>query len=211
MPSKKRLFILGAGGFGRELESWLQLMPEAKRDWQIAGYLDKNKQALDNFPSDYEIIGDEDSYQFGSGDLVALSIIEPKIKEAIYSKLKNKVRFFTYIAPGVVWGKHNQIGEGTIICPGCVISTNINLGKLVTINTSSQIGHDTSIADFCSIMANVDIGGGNKLGKRVFIGTNATIIPQREVSDDARIGSGSIVLRNIKEAKTVFGNPAKTI
>jgi acetyltransferase-like isoleucine patch superfamily enzyme len=60
-------------------------------------------------------------------------------------------------------------------------------------------------------MANVDIGGGNKLGKRVFIGTNATIIPQREVSDDARIGSGSIVLRNIKEAKTVFGNPAKTI
>ena len=43
---KKKLFIIGAGGFGRQLETYLELIPKEKKDWDIAGYIDDNKNAL---------------------------------------------------------------------------------------------------------------------------------------------------------------------
>ena len=47
------------------------------------------------------------------------------------------------------------------------------------------------------------------IGRRVFIGSNAVIIPSRSIGDDAYIGAGSVVITNIKQSVKVLGNPAK--
>ncbi len=36
----KRLFIIGAGGFGREVFSWIQQIPNRDREWAFGGFLD---------------------------------------------------------------------------------------------------------------------------------------------------------------------------
>jgi sugar O-acyltransferase (sialic acid O-acetyltransferase NeuD family) len=208
---KRRLFIIGAGSWARELESWLELIPDDQRDWCIAGYLEKERNALLGYPTDYQIVGYEDTFSFNSSDLAVIGIADPAIKERIYHKLKGKIQFFTFISPDAVVGKFNEIGEGAIICPRCVVTTNVSIGKLVTINVGAQVGHDVLIDDFSSIMPNVDIAGKCRLGKKAFVGMKATIIPQRKICDNAKIGAGSVVLRNIKDAKTVFGNPARAI
>ena len=48
--NRKNLYIIGAGGFGRELELWLKLIPETLQDFNIMGYIDDNLHALDGFP-----------------------------------------------------------------------------------------------------------------------------------------------------------------
>ena len=49
-----------------------------------------------------------------------------------------------------------------------------------------------------------------KIGDRVSIGSNATILPV-EICDDVVIGAGSVVTRNIAEPGKYAGNPARKL
>ena len=207
--AKKKLYIIGAGDFGREMESWLALLPGFFDEWDIVGYLDQNSKALDGFPSDYKIVGNSDEFQFGPDDYAILCVSGTRAKRFIAGRLKNRVKFFSYIAPNAIIGKFNKFGEGVIIAPNCIVSTNVKIGDFVTVNIGTQLGHDVQIGNFSSLMANVDLGGHVKIGEDVFIGSNATLIPGISVEDNIRIGAGSIVVRNLKRTGTYFGNPAK--
>jgi len=208
---RKKLLIVGAGDFGRELESWLSLCPENVRNWDLQGYLDSNPTALDGFRTDYKIVGDPFTYTFQENDVCAMSITDCVTKEKVFDAIREKVKFLTFIAPSAIVGKFTSVGEGTIICPGCIVSTNTRIGRLVIVNIGSQIGHDVEIGDYSSLMANIDIGGHVKIGEKTFIGTGATVIPKRVIARNVRIGAGSVVLHDIKENLSVFGNPAVKI
>src|SRR5208337_5219805 len=106
----KRLFIIGAGGFGRELESWLDRIPEAAREWRIHGYLDDDPSALEGYPSEYAVVGKLDQYEFAAGDLAILGIANPNTKRAIVERLKGRVGFFTFIPPDALIGKGVRFG-----------------------------------------------------------------------------------------------------
>ncbi|WP_430813446.1 acetyltransferase [Carboxylicivirga sp. RSCT41] len=208
---KKRLFIIGAGGLGRGLESCLDRIPEDQRDWQIIGFIDESPIALDGFQSDYKIVGDIDNYNFTENDWAIIAIGHSDTRKDIYRRLKGRVKFYTYIDPSVMISKYSKIGEGCIILAGSFVNNNATVGKFSTILENSTIGHDSVLGDFCSLMANVNIGGGCNIGEDTFIGTNATVIPRRSIAERVTIGSGSVVVRNVKESCTVFGNPAKRI
>jgi sugar O-acyltransferase (sialic acid O-acetyltransferase NeuD family) len=213
MSGKSKLFIIGASNFGREMESWLQLVPAGSRDWEINGFLHyfEGRNPLDGFPTGFGIIGDWRDYPLTKNDYCIIAVADCGWKERIYGHLKDKTRFLTYIAPDASVGKFNTIGEGCIICPGCIITTNIVLGNCVTLNIGTQIGHDCTVGDFSSIMPSVDLGGNVKVGRMVFIGTKATILPNMTIGNGATVGAGSTVLKKVGDGTTVFGNPAKKI
>jgi len=211
MQLRKRLFIIGAGGFGRELEFYLGEVKEENQDWELIGYLDDNLNALDDYPSDYKVQGRISNFQFMDSDMVILAIANPVIKEQIYNQLKNRVKFFTYIDRTAFVGKFVNIGEGSIICPNCILTTNISIGCCTILNIGTQIGHDVTMADYCSLMPNVDIGGCCDIKDRVFIGTNSTVIPSTKIVKDTLIGAGAIVVKDINEVGTYVGNPAKLL
>lgn len=210
MP-RKRLFILGASGFGRDLETLLDLMPMKKADWKIEGYLDDNSEALTGFQSDYKIISAIRDFKFNKGDMAILAIADPAGKEKIHAALKDKVKFLTYVAPDVFISKYAVIGEGTVIYPGAFVGPSVEIGTAVTINGGTKLGHDVRIGDYCSLMVDIVVGGGTQLGRGVFVGSGATIIPGRIVRDRSRVGAGSVVIRNVAESQTVFGNPAAPV
>lgn len=208
---KKRIFIVGAGAFGREMESWLEDLPGFKNEYVIKGYIDKNLKSLNNSPSDYKIVGTLEEIKFRENDYVVIAISNSKIRKRIAESLINKVNFFTYVAPNVSIGKFTKIGKGSIICSNCVITTNTIIGDFVIANTGCNIGHDCIIESYCSIMASVDIGGSVILGEGVFMGTKATIIPKKRIFRGITIGAGTTVVNNLNKEGTYFGNPAKFI
>jgi sugar O-acyltransferase (sialic acid O-acetyltransferase NeuD family) len=203
----KKLYIVGAGGFGRELEGWLERVPIEERAWEIAGFLDDDSNVLNGIPSRYRVVGSVFKHRFKDNDLVVLAIVNPSLKERIYTSLKNSVEFMTFISPDAVVGKYNSIGAGTVICPGCIITTNITLGECLTVNLGTQVGHDSKIGAYSSLMCNVDIGGGCKIGERVFFGTNSTLVPRRLLVADVKISTGTCVTRNVGKVSTLYGNP----
>ena len=204
----KRLFILGASDFGRDLETYLDLIPMKKVNWKIEGFLDDNVKALDGLQSDYKVLSTIKEYRFKKGDIALLGISDPINKEKIFNLLKNKVSFLTYVAPDVFIGKYVKIGDGSVICPQVFIGPSVEIGRTVTINGGTKLGHDVKIGDYSSLMVNITVGGHSEIGKGVYVGSGATIIPKRKVRDLARVGAGSVVIRNVAERQTVFGNPA---
>jgi sugar O-acyltransferase (sialic acid O-acetyltransferase NeuD family) len=213
VQSKRKLYIIGASHLGRELESWLDLIPASQREWELAGFLHSfdNKSPLDAYPTDYSILGSWENYPLSTDDYCIISVANCEWREKIFLNLNGKVSFFTYVAPSAIIGKFTTIGEGSFICPNCVISTNVKLGNSVFINIGSQIGHDVTIGDYSSLMANVDLGGHVIIGKSVFIGSKATIIPKIKVEDSSIVGAGSVVIKKVRTGTTVFGNPAKEL
>jgi len=208
---QRRLFIIGANSFARELESWLDLVPVDERDWTLKGclYSPVDPSPLSAFPTELQVVGDWTNFVFRSDDYVLLGIAEPALKEKVWNALAGSVTFMTFVAPNAMVGLYNSIGEGSIICPGVVMTTNVTLGKAVTVNVSANLGHDVSIGDFSSVMGRVGLAGGVHLGTRTYVGAGATLLPGVNIGAQAKVGAGSVVIRNVPENVTVFGNPAK--
>jgi len=208
---KSNLYIIGAGGFGREIESYLEKIPENEKDFNVVGFLDSSPEALNKYPSELKILGNPTNFEFSINDKCIIAIADCNTKEKLYFFLKEKVEIISFISPFSYVGNYVDIGPGSIICPNATITTNITMGICSTINLGSQIGHDVTIGNFTSIMANVDIGGSCTISEKVFIGSGATIIPKRNIESNAKIGAGSVVISKVYKNESVFGNPAKKI
>lgn len=209
--SKESFYLLGAGGYARELESWYHNTLFSDK-YKLEGYIDDNLKALEGIENDYGIL---DSFNDGSlwkENNIVVAISSCEVKEKLEKELSlNKCNVLSFKHDSTLIGKNSKFGKGNVFCPYVIISCNVIIGDLVTINSGSQIGHDVIIGNYTSIMANVDVGGGAVIGNNVFIGSNAVILPGVKIPDYTRIGAGSVVIRTIKKVGTYFGNPAKKI
>lgn len=108
-------------------------------------------------------------------------------------------RFFTGIEihPGATIGKRLFIdhGMGVVIGETAVVGDDVTLYQAVTLGgTGKERGkrHPT-------------------LGDRVVVGVGAKILGAVEIGDDAKIGGGAVVLRNVPANTTAVGVPARAV
>jgi serine O-acetyltransferase len=81
------------------------------------------------------------------------------------------------------------------------------------------IGETTEIGDDCLIYKGVVLGGTTlkkkkrhpTLGNRVIVGSNSTILGAITISDGARIGSNSVVIKSVPPGATVVGVPGRIV
>ena len=122
---------------------------------------------------------------------------------------------------------------------GCTIGDECFIGPFVEVQRDVRIGHRTRVQSPAFVCELVDIGedcfighgvmfindtfsiGGpakgrkdlwrsTRIGNRVSIGSNATIMPV-SVCDDVVIGAGAVVTRDIRKPGIYAGNPARLI
>lgn len=117
----------------------------------------------------------------------------------------------TLIHPSAIVSPYAKTGKGCIIHPYVVIQANAMVGSFNLIETGVSIEPDAEIGDFCTLQAGARIGRGAVIQPEVFIGAGAIIGPEVRIGMGAIIGAGSVVLRNVPEGKTMFGNPAKAV
>jgi len=205
------LIIVGAGGLGREVYSWLSQEIKEKKN-KIKGFIDDNPHSLDEYDYPVKVIGTIADYRPNPKEKLVLSILDPKVKKNLVVSLSKKgAEFYTLIHPSVIFGFNIKIGEGCVICPNCILTNDIKIGDFVFINTSSTIGHDAVIGDFTSINGKVEITGKITVGSGCLFGVGAKVIPGRKISDNVVVGAGSVVIRNVEPDVTIFGNPAKKV
>lgn len=208
----KKLVILGAGGFGREVFNWAMQIEKGQHSWRVSGFLDGNPRALEGYDHYLPILGDPMDYRPAKDEVFVCAIGEPRIKLEVCRKLEEAdACFTTLIHPTAVLGRNTTIGEGGIICPGAVITADVRLGNHVIVNACATVGHDVVIGDGCTLSGHADVTGFVQMGRGVFLGSHASILPKAKVGDFAIVGAGSVVLRNVKPGATVMGVPAKQV
>ena len=206
----KKLVIIGAGGFGREIFHWASDI--VQQEWCIGGFLDQNAMALAGFSGFPPIIGDPATYVPSRNDVFTCAVGDPKSKLRLCNSiLERGGRFISLIHPTAVVGTMCNLGQGCIFCPGTVVTSNVSLGNFVTLNACATVGHDACIGDGCTLSGHADVTGAAMLGRGVFLGSHAVVLPKARVGDYATVGAGSVVLRSVKAHSTVFGVPAKVI
>jgi len=207
----KKIYIVGAGGFGRELLWWIKDINKVKPTWEIGGFLDDDPHALDGFACDYPVVGSIRDWQPGEEEEFALALGSPQLKRKIVEILKAKgARFATVVHPTAMLSEFARYGEGLIMFPNSKLSVNSTVGDFVTL-LSSPIGHDTVIGDFSVISGNCNIVRNVVIGQDVFLAAGACIAQDVHVGDGAYIGLGAVVLKDVQPGAKMFGNPARAM
>lgn len=207
----KKLFIVGAGGFGRELASWINDIPEGDRNWIMSGFLDDDSNALDSF-GNFASVLPLASHQVSQENVYLCGVGSPKIKKKIIqSLLKLGAQFISFVHPRATIGDRVKLGTGVVICPESVLSCDIELGDFTMVNLRSTIGHDVRVGPWSTISSQCDLTGDAELGAEVFFGSRVSIIPGKKVGDGATVGAGSTVMSNIPAHVTAVGNPARVL
>ena len=73
------------------------------------------------------------------------------------------------------------------------------------------MGHDCVVGNFVSIMSGSCVSGHVTIEDGAYLATNCTIVPGMKVGNHAKVGAGSVVIRNVRADTTVMGVPAKKI
>lgn len=87
-----------------------------------------------------------------------------------------------------------RIGQDCAIGPGCYITD-----------------HDHGTDLNCPPLKTPMVAKPTKIGDRVWIGANATILKGVTIGDDAVIGAGSVVTKNVPAGAIVAGVPSKVL
>ena len=209
----KNIAIVGAGGFGREIKMLIDQINELEKKYTFIGYFDDGKEK-GSLVNGYPVIGCISDLNFVEENLsVVLALGNPIFKRNAVEEINNaKINYETLIHPSVIIGSDAvNIGRGTIICAGSIITCNIEIKDFVTINLACTIGHDSVIENYVSIMPGVNVSGEVILNEGVYVGTGSKIINQVAVGDYAIIGAGAVVSKSLPENCTAVGIPAKVI
>jgi sugar O-acyltransferase (sialic acid O-acetyltransferase NeuD family) len=208
----KKVLIVGAGGFGREVLAWSHSCIGYGSEWSIAGFLDDAPESLVSYDTHIPILGSITDYRPNPNEELICAIGSPNAKHSVIEKLRSVGSVFKQlIASTAVLGDRVVLGQGVVVCPGVVITADVSLGEFVMVNYNSTLGHDVSIGSFSTISGQCDITGYCIVGHGVFLGSGARIVPRVKVGNRAFVSAGSVVVRDVAAEARVAGNPARPI
>ena len=146
---------------------------------------------------------------------------------------KSLIRSETIIYGDTTIGENFQTGHRVTILEGSEIGKNVRIGTLsdiqgecsignyVNLHSNVHIGQKSIIKDYVWIFPYViltndptppsEILTGVTVESFAIIATSAVILPGIKINEDALVGAGSVVNRDVDKETVVVGNPAKAI
>jgi len=205
----KELLIIGARGFGREVYDLAIQCDGYNNEYIIKGFLDNDKNALENFQNYPDIVSSVEEYEIKENDVFICALGSVIWKKKYAEIIINKGgKFISLIHPTVILNTNTKIGQGVIISYNVVISNDCTISDFVSIQGFTVLGHDTQIGKWSHISTFSFFGGYACVEKEVTIYTRASIMPHIKINQKATVGASSLVIKNVKSETTVFGVPA---
>jgi len=210
----KKLVIIGAGGFAREVAWLVEEINNKNKQWDLAGFIDEDKKNHGKLINGIPVLGDFNFFKGGFKDPIyaVCAVGDPVSKMALVKKAEEcGFTFVNLIHPSVTLSKHVKLGTGNIICAGSILTINIDIGNHVCISPGCGIGHDVEIGNYSTILWHVNLSGNVNVGSGCLIGTKTVIIQGVTIGEWSTIGAGAVVVRDIPPYCTAVGVPAKPI
>jgi sugar O-acyltransferase (sialic acid O-acetyltransferase NeuD family) len=209
----KDLVIVGTGGLAREVRQIVEDINEAEPTWNLIGFLDEDSGRWGDRMRDLPVLGDTQWLDRHPGTVVTVAIGSPAARRAVVLKLREAGQAqFASLSHPLAWiGRRVELGPGTVIDAGALISPDARIGSHVVLNNNCTIGHDTVLGDFATVAPNASLAGEVRVGEGCDLGANCTIIQNISIGEWSIVGAGAVVVTDLPPNVTAVGVPARPI
>ena len=200
----ENVIIIGAGGHAKVVADIVLL-----RGDRITGFLDEIHPAGDFLG--YPKLGGVAEYEKFPGCSFIIAIGSALERQRISRSMPGAI-WYTAIHPDAVISKiDTRIGEGTVIMADAVVNPGARIGRHCIINSGSIVEHDNRIEDFAHISVGARVAGAVHIGEKTWVEAGAVVSNGVRVCGGCMLGAGAVVVRDITEAGTYVGVPARKI
>lgn len=207
----KPLVVIGAGGFGREVAWLIRDINQKEPTWDFLGFIDDRLSGttVEGYPiiGSFEVLEKMEPLPY-----VVCAIGDPVARKSVVNRcLEAGLEFATLVHPSVIFSDFVEIGTGSVICAGTILTTNIKVGAYSILNLNCKVGHDSVLGDFSSLMPATNMAGEVTVGEGCYFGINSGVINQVSIGEWTIIGAGAMVVNDIPPRVVAVGVPAKPI
>jgi sugar O-acyltransferase (sialic acid O-acetyltransferase NeuD family) len=194
------LYIVGAGGFGREaLDACLDA------GFAVAAFADERR--VGTCVRDLPVIPID---AVPSGAAVVVAIADPVARRRLAATLTSGAlrNLQTVIHPRATIAPETSIGDGSVVLAHAHVSSSCRLGAQVQVSFNATIGHDARLDDAVTVQPGANVANGTHLEPDVTVGANACVLQGVHVGAAATIGAGAVVTRDLGPRTVVTAAPA---
>ena len=208
MSAPRSLIVIGAGGQARDI-AWLARV----LGFDVLGFVVTDPAKLG--PHDSPVLGGYEALERLRPDCVALGIGTPRARLKVAADLQalfphDEAHWPALVHPSVILDRESlTLGPGSAICAGTSGSVNITLEPFALVNIGITLGHECRIGEGCVVNHGASISGGVTLERGVLVGTGARVLQYLRVQENATVGAGAIVTKDVAPNTTVVGIPAR--
>jgi len=213
VPARTKIILIGGGPHAEVVAD----IVEKEGRFDLVGITDTRRSVGDRF-LDYAVIGRQDELETllrehgVQGGIVAIG--DNHDREKVAALVRQQLpgfEFVTAIHPSASIARDVDIGEGSVVAAGCVVSVGARIGRFGILNTRSSLEHGGEMGDFSSIAAGVTTGGFFRLGRSSALANGVTTVDRIAVGDNSVVGAGSLVLGDIGDDVLAHGSPARVV
>ena len=117
----------------------------------------------------------------------------------------------TVIHPDAILSGSAVVDPGAFVAAGAIIIAEARICSGAIVNTGASVDHDCMIGEAAHVGPGSHLCGNVRIGARTLVGVGSSIRPGISIADDVVVGAGSVVVRDIAEAGTFAGNPARRL
>ena len=205
---KKSIILVGAGGHGKVVLDALLCLGISPENIFVS---DSNKQmqtkTLLGLPihfQDLEPFILNMSFHIAIGDCLSRERMGVKLLALGGSVM-------TVMHPSAVVSSTARVDEGVFLAANSIVAPDASVGLGTILNHNCVVDHDCVVGQYSHIAPLASLGGGVSVGNRVLVGAGARILPGIKIEDDAVIGAGAVVSRDVALREIVVGIPAKSV
>jgi sugar O-acyltransferase (sialic acid O-acetyltransferase NeuD family) len=209
-----RLFIVGAGGFGREVHEYALDAGVASDGIPITieGFIDDNPRALDGHDVNARIVSTIAGAAPADDARFLLAVGDPRLRKRLALDLETRgARFVSLVHPRAYVAREVVLGAGVVVGPLSYVGPGAVLGDHVLVNPQVAVAHDVKASRYVVFSPLCAANGAVELGEGAFLGTGSSVLPGRRVGAWAYVGAGALVNRDVDHESKVVGVPARVI
>jgi sugar O-acyltransferase (sialic acid O-acetyltransferase NeuD family) len=209
----QRIAIYGTGGMAREALELIRHLNRVAPAYDVIGWLDDASGRAGAIVKGLPVLGPiERAVVELDPFVVTIAIGTTPIRRRLAARVEAVgCPFATLVDPRAWIGSDVEVGTGSILCAGAVVTTDVRLGRHVILNLASTVSHDAVLGDFVTLAPGVNVAGIVRIGEGCEIGIGTAILQGASIGAWSIIGAGAAVTNSVPPNVTAVGVPARVI
>jgi sugar O-acyltransferase (sialic acid O-acetyltransferase NeuD family) len=203
------IVIVGGGGFGLEVITYLVDLMAADSSIRLKGVIDDGSPRLADFPVPLPHLGSIDGYAAQAQDSLLIAVGDAAARWTVAKRLAG-ARFYTLVHPTAYVALSATVEPGAIICPLAFVGPLARVGAHAALNVQSSLGHDARLGVGSVLSPGTKVNGGASVGEGCFLGTLATVSPGAVIGAFSKVAAASVFSGEAEAGSMIAGSPARS-